>query len=105
MHLGCNFLMKTNRAALINDPKDLIYMMGWEQTSPHIATPQFQMPLGLCDAEQRVLNILKTAPSLIDEIAVKSEMSQSKLAIHLLNLELQGLLTVLPGKLYKVNCL
>ncbi|RYG08220.1 MAG: DNA-protecting protein DprA, partial [Chitinophagaceae bacterium] len=31
---GCNFLIKTNRAGLINHPKDLIYYLGWDDEKP-----------------------------------------------------------------------
>jgi DNA processing protein len=100
---GCNFLIKTNRAALINHPKDLAYYMGWEEVISNKPSMQTQLPLGLSADEMKVLEVLKMAPSLIDEIAIKANIPQSKLAIHLLNLEMQGVLTALPGKLYKLN--
>ncbi|MEJ2879931.1 DNA-processing protein DprA [Pedobacter sp. GR22-6] len=98
---GCNFLIKTNRAALINHAKDLVYYLGWEQEQPKIQ--QIQLPLGLSSEELKVIELLKTAPLRIDELSVLSNTSQSKLAMYLLSLEMQGILTALPGKVYRLN--
>ncbi|WP_370526653.1 DNA-processing protein DprA [Pedobacter sp. HDW13] len=35
---GCNFLIKTNRAGLINHPKDLMYYLGWGNEVPEKKT-------------------------------------------------------------------
>jgi DNA processing protein len=100
---GCNFLIKTNRAGLINHTKDLVYYLGWEAVKSSAVNFQVQLPLGLSKEESQVVDLLKFAPALIDEISSKVNIPQSKLAIHLLNLEMQGILTTLPGKLYKLN--
>ncbi|MET3113693.1 DNA processing protein [Pedobacter sp. CG_S7] len=100
---GCNFLIKTHRASLINHPLDLVYYMGWDELKPVKSTIQTQLPLGLSAEEIKVLEVLRMAPSLIDEISVKANIPQGKLAIHLLNLEMQGVLIALPGKMYKLN--
>ena len=100
---GCNFLIKTNRAALINNAKDLLYYMGWEQAVPNRLTEQLQMPLGLSDSEQLIVGFLKESPLRIDELAIACNIPQSQLAMPLLNLEMLGILLVLPGKLYRLN--
>lgn len=101
---GCNFLVKTNRAALISHPKDLVYYLGWAQPATVPAQcGQVNLPLGLSEESIKVVELLKTAPALIDEISAKTGVVQSRLAIHLLDLEMQGIITSLPGKLYKLN--
>jgi DNA processing protein len=100
---GCNFLIKTNRAGLINHAKDLVYYLGWEEVRASAENFQVQLPLGLSKEEAQVVELLKLAPALIDEISNKINLPQSKLAIHLLNLEMQGILITLPGKVYKLN--
>jgi DNA processing protein len=100
---GCNFMIKTHRAALINAPKDLLYYLGWDDVKEQPESMQRQLPLGLSPEEARVMELLKTAPLLIDELALKSDIPQGKLAIHLLNLEMQGLLLSMPGKRYKLH--
>ncbi len=99
---GCNFLIKTNRAALMSHPKDLINYMGWDEIAP-VQLYQTKLPLGLSADEMKVLEVLKMSPLLMDEIAIKVNIPQRKLAIHLLNLEMQGVLSALPGKVYRLN--
>jgi DNA processing protein len=99
---GCNFLIKTNRAALINHAKDLAYYLGWDDVAPK-RTQQTQLLIGLSNEEQRIVDLLQVSAIRIDELAILSEIPQSKLAMHLLSLEMQGILISLPGKLYKLS--
>jgi DNA processing protein len=99
---GCNFLIKTSRAALINHAKDFVYYMGWDST---VSKPvkQIQLPLGLATEEQLIVGLLEISSLRIDELGIKLGLNQSKLAMYLLNLEMQGILISLPGKVYKLN--
>ena len=54
---GCNFLIKTNRAALINTAKDLIYYLGWDDEAVKKVEVQAQLPLNLSKDEQQVANL------------------------------------------------
>jgi DNA processing protein len=100
---GCNFLIKTNRAGLLNHPKDLLYYLGWDDAPAGATATQLKIPVGLGEEELQIFKILQLAPAMVDEIALKTNLQQSKLAIHLLSLEMQGFLTVLPGKVYRLN--
>jgi DNA processing protein len=54
--------------------------------------------------EKIVVDILKEKESVhIDEINLKSNLSSSAVAAAILSMELQGVVTSLPGKLYKLN--
>lgn len=99
---GCNFLIKTNRAALINHAKDLAYYLGWDELKSK-KTKQTQLLIGLSGEEQKIIDLLQASILRIDELAIQYEIPQSKLAMHLLNLEMQGILISLPGKLYKLS--
>jgi len=77
--------------------------MGWDDVINKPASVQQQLPLGLSTEESRVMELLQAAPLLIDELSAMSDIPQSKLAIHLLNLEMQGLLLSMPGKRYKLH--
>ena len=99
---GCNFLIKTNRAGLINNPKDLIYYLGWDEQIDQKPQLQTQMPINLNKEEQRVYDVLKEEPIAIDDLSLKTNWPQSKLAIILLTLEMQGIIVSLPGKVYKI---
>lgn len=100
---GCNFLIKSNRAGLISNARDLIYYLGWEEIRQTKSVEQLQMPLGLSAEEQKIIDILKLSPVRIDELSMLSDLPQSQLAMHLLNLEVLGILISLPGKVYKLN--
>lgn len=100
---GCNFLIKTNRAALIHHAKDLVYYLGWEQILPKKEGVQIQLPVKLSKDEQKVVLLLQETSLRVDELAVLLNVNQSKLAMILLSLEMQGILISLPGKVYKLN--
>ena len=99
---GCNFLIKTNRAGLINNPMDLIYYLGWDAESEKKESVQVKMPLNLTKDEQLIYNLLEVEALGIDELSLRINIAQSKLAIILLTLEMQGVIVSLPGKLYKL---
>ncbi|SMC59018.1 DNA-processing protein DprA [Pedobacter nyackensis] len=100
---GCNFLIKTNRAALINHARDLIYYLGWEEVILEKERVQVQLPVNLSKEEQKIVSLLQDASMGIDELATRLNVGLSKLAMRLLNLEMQGILISLPGKVYKLN--
>ncbi len=100
---GCNFLIKTTRAGLINHPKDLIYYLVWDDELPKKKTEvQATLQLSLTTNEQKVVNALQNGQLSIDELALATQMQQSKLAIVILTLEMQGIIVSLPGKIYKL---
>ena len=99
---GCNFLIKTNRAGLINHPKDLIYYLAWDE-GPKKAEVQIQLPLNLNELELQVVDELKNKAMDVDELSNKTKLSQSKLAMTLLTLEMQGIVINLPGKQYQLT--
>ena len=98
---GCNFLIKTNRAGLINHPEDLIQMMSWEQKE--LKVKQLELPVlqTLTEEERKIVDFLHRAPARIDQIAQHVQVKQSTLTMHLLSLEMQGLIVLSPGQLYK----
>ena len=53
--------------------------------------------------KKKIARILTEKGSLaVDELAIQSDMTQSKLAVAILGMEMQGFLICLPGKLYKL---
>lgn len=99
---GCNFLIKTNRAGLINDPKDLIYYMGWKQEGGEKVKVQTKLPINLTPIEIQIVDALKQKAMGIDQLNRHTKLSQSKLVMALLTLEMQGIVVVLPGKCYQL---
>ncbi|ARS38954.1 DNA protecting protein DprA [Sphingobacteriaceae bacterium GW460-11-11-14-LB5] len=100
---GCNFLIKTNRAGLINNANDLIYYLGWDdEVKGKHPIQQTRLQLNLTPNEQRVVDALQNGQLSIDELCAQLNIQQSKLAIVILTLEMQGIIVSLPGKIYKL---
>jgi len=100
---GCNFLIKTNRAGLINNAKDLIYYLNWDEEKNTVKKQaQITMPINLTANEHKVIDALQNGQLSIDELCVMLGIQQSKLAIVMLTLEMQGIIVSLPGKVYKL---
>ncbi|MCJ0742905.1 DNA-processing protein DprA [Pedobacter montanisoli] len=99
---GCNFLIKTNRAALIHQAKDLMYYMGWERPLNPEPVQQAVLTLNLSKEEQLIVNALTEKLLSVDDLQIKLNIQQSKLAVQLLMLEMKGVIVSLPGKIYKL---
>lgn len=102
---GCNFLIKTNRANLLTRAEDLEYIMGWFELNPEEKKDnQLKILPNLSTDELKVVNAIKAKESIaIDSLQIELNMPQSKLAMLLLNLEMQSLIISLPGKVYRLN--
>jgi len=102
---GCNFLVRNNKAALLTCVADLAYSLGWEKPDDTKPVEQFMLPLDLSADEQTIFEIIRQqkAPVAIDDLTIKTNMPVSKLAMNLLNMEMQGFIQSLPGKMYKMN--
>jgi DNA processing protein len=100
---GCNHLIKTNKAAIFTDAADLLETMGWQKTTAKPA-PQTQLFIQLSEEEEKLIALLRQKELMhIDELNLQSGLSMSAVAAAVLNLELQGVIRVLPGKMYKLS--
>jgi len=103
---GCNHLIKSHRANLIESVQDLAYLLGWEvEEKPPQKTQQLNVFESLSDKEQSLINTLGTAREGmgIEDLYSKLQISQSEIQATLLNLELKGLLISLPGPRFKMK--
>ncbi len=98
---GCNHLIKTNKAALLQTGKDLAYLLNWEKVpSKPIQTQLF---VELDDNETLIYNyLLKEGKQTLDIIALHNNLPIYKISSLLLNLELKGVIRPLHGKLFEV---
>nr|WP_067059021.1 DNA-processing protein DprA [Mucilaginibacter sp. L294] len=103
---GCNFLIRNNKAALLTCVADLAYSLGWEKNTETKGAPeQLLLPIDLSANERAVYEIIQQnkTPLAIDDLSIKANMPMSLLAMTLLDMELQGFIRSLPGKMYQVN--
>lgn len=102
--VGCNRLIKTNKAALIESAKDIEYILGWEKTTKKRsnASQQKQLFVDLNTEEQQLVDAFNGEESIaVDELCLKASMPMSKTTSLLLNLEFKGVVRSLPGKMYQ----
>jgi DNA processing protein len=100
---GCNRMIKTNRAALIENLDDLEYFMGWQQAGQTPEALQKELFYELNKEETAFVELLRIENSLtIDSLALQNNMPVSKASAILLNLEFKGIVKCLPGKVYKL---
>jgi len=99
---GCHHLIKTNKAALITSAKDLVDAMNWEERKS-VSKIQTRLFPELSADEKVIIKILTQKETVhIDEIHAQSNLKSSAVAAAILNLELQGLINGMPGKMYKL---
>lgn len=98
--VGCNRLIRSNRAALMESPQDFIEAMGW-QPSKKKKNIQPELFMDLDETELKLLNLIKEKGNTgIDLLSVESGITMSQLSALLLNLEFKGAVKSLPGKIY-----
>ena len=99
---GCNFLLKTHKASVIENANDLLQLMGWNEVSIQ-PKKQKELLLDLNPKEKKIIDLLREIDNVeIDVMLKKLQSSTSELATSLLELELRGLILSLPGKRYKL---
>jgi len=100
---GCNHLIKTNKAHLLQSTKDLSYLLGWDIKINKPKTIQKQIFVDLTPEQEKIMAMLIEKENIsIDEVAVKTELPMSIISTQLLLLEFKGMVKQLPGKKYEV---
>ena len=92
---GCNYLIKTHRAALIEGAEDIGYIMRWEEVKGN------KTPIELTPQEQVIAALMAQTDEIsIDQLTVESKFTTSEVASFLLTMEFKGIVKALPGKRY-----
>lgn len=98
---GCNLLIKSHRANLIESVKDLEYVMRWEKEGTNNA----QLKLEAYDqADRSILEQLMQEPQTksLETLSLRCELSLAELSSRMVMLELSGLVKALPGNRYRL---
>lgn len=99
---GCNALISKQKAHLITSALDFLHFMNW--TTKPLLGKQMSLQFSLKPEEQAILDILKQYESMyVDELLVLSNGPMSSLQIHLLGLELKGLIQKGEGGKIRIN--
>ena len=100
---GCNALIKTNRAALVNSAEDIVQILGWKMNE-EASEVQTRLWIDLPPEQQLLVDIIKVkGKAEIDELSLKTGFATGKAASMLLEMEFSGIVRSLPGKVYTLN--
>ncbi len=101
--VGCNNLIKANRAHLLSHPLDIPYLLNWYIEDANKPSVQKKLFVELNQEEKLIYNYLKeNNKQQLDAIALACNIPSYKVAGLLLNMELNGVIRPLPGKLFEV---
>ncbi len=99
---GCNYLIRTCRAHLIESVADLRYVMRWERPQPE--ERQTTLFRAFTEEENKIMECFGAQQVVsLDDLIVNTGLSTTLLASLLLNLEFDGIVRALPGKRYQRN--
>jgi DNA processing protein len=100
---GCNWLIKTHQAALIESATDIGYIMRWEKTNEQKGGVQKNIFAGLNEEEQKIVALLRTEETVSsNKITHELKMSIGKLAGLMLEMEFKGIVKALPGSRFSL---
>jgi DNA processing protein len=98
---GCNNLIKMQKANVLTNAADLVYMLNWDIENKS-KTIQKQLFVELEEDEQLIYEyLLKNGKELLDTIALQCNFPIYKISGILITMELKGVIRPLPGKLFE----
>ena len=100
---GCNKIIKLNEAVLVENQADIEKAMNWDIKVSPTRPYQTSLFVELTPEEQKLVDLLKRGDRFIDEITIETQLPMSKVSSLLLTLEFKGVITSLPGKMYRLK--
>ncbi|MGL5938745.1 MAG: DNA-processing protein DprA [Phocaeicola sp.] len=102
--IGCNKLIKENKATLLTNASELVEAMKWEQTSSSKPTIQRELFPELTDEEKIITSILQKNKegSQINRLVIESNIPIQRISGVLFELEMKGVVRLLAGGVYKL---
>jgi DNA processing protein len=99
---GCNFLIRNNKAVLLNDGLELAEALGWMEKDVSKPSIQPELFISLSEEEKLVFQLINASDGIhVDRLMSASGLGSSGFAAIILSLEIQNLIISLPGKVYK----
>jgi DNA processing protein len=100
MSKGCNYLIRTNQASLVESANDIEYLLGWNQNPGKRLPPEPILFEQLEPDERTIYGLLAGPPLSVDQICRLAEVPVQRISFILLGLEFKGLIKAMPGKSY-----
>lgn len=99
---GCNRLIMENRAALVTCAEDIIKALNWDLPSTDPLARQQRLLIDLTPDQEVIVNALRESSLSVDVLAARSRMPMSKVSALLLEMEFDGMVRSLPGKVFEL---
>ena len=100
--VGCNNLIKQQKAHMLTSAADLVYILGWQLEKENPSAVQRQLFVDLDDTEKTIYNYLQlNGKQLLDTVALECGFPIFTTSSTLLNMEMKGVIRPLPGKLFE----
>ena len=100
--LGCNALIKQQKAHLLTSATDLIYMLNWDVLDLPPASIQKKLFSDLDEVERTIYTFIETGGrQVLDTIALECHIPVFRTSSTLLSMELKGFVRPLPGKRFE----
>ncbi|MEO9480684.1 MAG: DNA-processing protein DprA [Maribacter dokdonensis] len=100
--LGCNNLIKQQKAHVMTAAADLIYLLDWDIGKKETKPIQKQLFIELDEIEQGIYTYLQNnGKQLLDSIALDCKLPIFRTSSTLLTMEMKGVIRPLPGKLFE----
>ncbi|MFW5780960.1 MAG: DNA-processing protein DprA, partial [Bacteroidota bacterium] len=99
---GCNKLIKTNKAALIESAEDIEKILNWDLGKKSLPV-QKELFHNFSEEEELIIAIIRESGEVsMDDIAANSGLPVQKVSSLLFNLDMDGIIQCMPGKIYRV---
>lgn len=101
--LGCNQLIRDNKASLIQSAEDFVRTMGWLPATKQEKPQGIQRDLfpALSEEEERIVRILSSQGDLhINTLVVEADIPVNRMSALLFELEMKGVLKAMVGGIY-----
>lgn len=101
---GCNHLIQQQKAHIYTDAESLAALLNWDLATGSGKKKVKQQPDNLSAEGVKIWDFLEKQPDgmQLDTLSWQTQIPIHQLASELLNMEFEGLIKSLPGKLYKL---
>lgn len=101
---GCNALIKSNKAALIESGDDVLQAMNWVESNKSMPQKQLNLFSELNDEERKIIEIIQSkGVSNKEQLAIQMNQTVQKVSGLLFSLELNGAIKALPGNNFQIK--
>ncbi len=102
--VGCNGLIKKNRAVMIESADDIVQMMNWDQNVRKKEAVQLSLFMDLTERERLVVQALEIEGRMQVNLMVrKLQLPMNELSSILFDLEMKDVVCSFPGGVYGLN--